>query len=462
MKSSQANISHELEIIRKTFEQFKSGASLDTLKDALGFEIELRTLQRRLNKLKEMGIITASGKTRATLYHLVQSPVEVKGTAQEEDVVPIPLSHEGKEIRKAVMRPIHVRRPVGYNLDFLLSYRPNVDSYLTPDDKRKLAELGKTMRLDQPAGTYAKEILQRLLIDLSWNSSRLEGNTYSLLDTQQLISQGKAADDKTAAEAQMILNHKDAIEFIVQAADEIGFNRYTITNLHALLSNNLLPDPAASGRLRSFGVGIGNSVFTPLGIPQQIEEMFGILLEKAREIQDPFEQAFFVMVQLPYLQPFDDVNKRVARLAANIPLNKHNLAPLAFVDVPEDVYVQGMLGVYELNRVELLKNVFMWAYERSALRYSALRQSLGEPDTFRLKYREDIRSLVTEIVSNAMPPEDARRLIRIKAATLPDKDQSKFTETVDTELLSLHEGNFARYWIRPSAFARWKEVWEKH
>ncbi|WP_217607030.1 Fic family protein [Chitinophaga sp. GbtcB8] len=462
MKTSQADISHELEIIRKTFEQFKSGASLEALKDASGLEIELRTLQRRLNKLKEMGIITTSGKTRATLYYLVQSPIEIKETVQEGEIVPIPLSHEGKEIRKAVMRPSSVRRPVGYNLDFLLSYRPNVDSYLTPDDKRKLTELGKTMRLDQPAGTYAKEILQRLLIDLSWNSSRLEGNTYSLLDTQQLISQGKAADDKTAAEAQMILNHKDAIEFIVQAADEIGFNRYTITNLHALLSNNLLSDPAASGRLRSFGVGIGNSVFVPLSIPQQIEEMFGILLEKAGEIQDPFEQAFFVMVQLPYLQPFDDVNKRVARLAANIPLNKHNLAPLAFVDVPEDLYVQGMLGVYELNRVELLKNVFMWAYERSALRYAALRQSLGEPDMFRLKYREDIRSLVTEIVSNAIPPEDAKRLIRIKAATLPDKDQSKFTETVDTELLSLHEGNFARYWIRPSAFARWKEVWGKH
>ncbi|HEY8918271.1 MAG TPA: hypothetical protein VIM87_17625, partial [Chitinophaga sp.] len=147
---------------------------------------------------------------------------------------------------------------------------------------------------------------------------------------------------------------------------------------------------------------------------------------------------------------------------ANIPLNKHNLAPLAFVDVPEDLYVQGVLGVYELNRVELLKNVFMWAYERSALRYAALRQSLGEPDMFRMKYREDIRDLVTEIVSNAMPLEDAKRLIRIKAATLLHKDQAKFTETVDTELLSLHEGNFARYWIRPSAFARWKEVWGKH
>lgn len=462
MKSSQKNINRELEIIKNSLEQFKEGASLDDLKRAAGLEIGSRTLQRRLDKLQELGIVISSGKTRATLYHLVQTQAELKeekGKEQDEDLVP--LSSKSKDIRKLVTRPIARRRPVGYNMDFLTSYRPNVDSYLTLDDKKRLTELGRTARLDQPAGTYAKEILQRLLIDLSWNSSRLEGNTYSLLDTQRLVSQGQVADNRTAAEAQMILNHKDAIEFIVQAADEIGFNRYTLTNLHALLSNNLLPDPAASGRLRTFGVGITNSVFTPLGIPQQIEEMFELILEKARAIKDPFEQAFFIMVQIPYLQPFDDVNKRVSRLAANIPLNRYNFAPLAFVDVPDDIYVQGILGIYELNRIELYKDVFMWAYERSALRYAALRQSLGEPDPFRLKYREAIRDLITEIISNAMQQKEAMAIIQQKAVTLPEKDRSKFTEAVETELLSLHDGNFARYWVRPLEFKRWKEVWEK-
>jgi len=120
-----------------------------------------------------------------------------------------------------------------------------------------------------------------------------------------------------------------------------------------------------------------------------------------------------------------------------------------------------MLGVYELNRIELLKDVFIWAYERSAFRYAALRQSLGQPDVFRLKYREDIRGLVAEIVSNAVPPDEARRMIRNKAATIPAGDRAKFVEIIDTELLSLHEGNFARYWIRPSEFEKWKRVWGK-
>lgn len=458
MRTSQETIDHEVGVIRKALKKFKDGASIEEIKDASGLELERRTLLRRLDKLVEQGVVTTSGKTRAMLYHLDEvsaQPTEAK----ENKVNIIPLSEEGKEILKAVSQPIAARRPAGYNSDFLLSYRPNINSYLSAEDKRKLAEWGETAKLDQPAGTYAKQVLQRLLIDLSWNSSRLEGNTYSLLDTQQLISQGKVADNKSAMDAQMILNHKEAIEFIVQSAGEIGLNRYSITNLHALLSNNLLNDPGASGRLRRIEVNIGTSVYTPLGIPQQIEEMFEIMLVKAREIEDPFEQVFFIMVQLPYLQPFDDVNKRVSRLAANIPLNQHNLAPLAFVDVPPDMYVKGILGIYELNRFELFKDVFIWAYERSAQRYAVIRQSVGEPDLFRLKYRDEIRDLVTEIVANAIPPDDAGKLIRDKTATLPNEDQQKFTETVDTELLSLHDGNFARYYIRPAEFKKWKNVW---
>lgn len=320
--------------------------------------------------------------------------------------------------------------------------------------------MGKTSSLNQPAGTYAKEILQRLLVDLSWNSSRLEGNTYSLLDTQRLISQGKLADHKTVAEAQMILNHKDAIEFIVQITEEIDLNYYTLTNLHALLSNNLLPDPGASGRLRTFGVGITNSIFTPLAMPQLIDEMFRIMIAKVQEIENPFEQAFFIMAQLPYIQPFDDVNKRVSRLAANIPLNKHNLAPLAFVDVPDNLYVQGLLGIYELERIELFKDVFLWAYERSALRYAAIRQSLGEPDVFRLQYREEIRTLIARIISGAMTQQEASQAVREATRRIPGADQAKFTEIVETELLSLHEGNYARYRVRPSEFSDWKEKWK--
>lgn len=128
----------------------------------------------------------------------------------------------------------------------------------------------------------------------------------------------------------MILNHKAAIELLLDDTVDIGFNRYTICNLHALLSDHLLADQGAGGRLRSKPVGVTGTLFHPLGVPQMIEECFDVLLGKAASIADPFEQAFFVMVQLPYLQPFVDVNKRVSRLAANIPLIRMNICPLSF------------------------------------------------------------------------------------------------------------------------------------
>jgi Fic family protein len=167
----------------------------------------------------------------------------------------------------------------------------------------------------------------------------------------------------------------------VSAADEIGFNRYTILNLHGILAQNLLPDEAA-GRLRRIAVGIEKSAFHPLEVPRLIEECFNQVLATAQAIHDPFEQSLFAMVHLPYLQPFDDVNKRVSRLAANIPFIKANLSPLSFTGVPRSSYTDAMLGVYELNKVDLLKDVFIWAYEQSAERYAAVRQSIGGSRSF--------------------------------------------------------------------------------
>lgn len=456
--AGKKNKKEELEKIKRFLEKHKSGVSSAEIQAAV--HIERRTLLRRLQELGAQGSVRSSGQTRTIRYHLVEQKDEPQ-IGEQANAPLIPLSAKGEKINALVSQPIQRRKPVAYNLNFLRDYRPNVDFYLTNTDLKKLAELGKTAKRAEPAGTYARQILHRLLIDLSWNSSRLEGNTYSLLDTERLISLGEEADNKSAIEAQMILNHKDAIEFIIQSAEDIRFNRYTILNLHGMLSNNLLANRAASGRLRQIAVGVGQTVYMPLEIPQQIEEMFELFLAKADEIQNPFEQAFFAMAHLPYLQPFEDVNKRVSRLAANIPLTKNNLAPLSFTDVPKDVYTKGLLGIYELNKIELLKDVFMWAYERSAAQYAVIRQTLGEPDPFHLKYRVEIKEAIAEIISLALSKKEAAKSIKLKAENIPEKNRHKFIEAVETELLSLHEGNFARYWVKPSEFKKWKEVWDE-
>jgi Fic family protein len=464
MRVSRAEIEKELSRIKEVLAQFEGSVSISAIEERLSPPIEQHTLRRRLARLEELGEVRTSGQRKWTTYQLTSPVREETVTAPVTSVSGqhqiVPLSPEAKAVIKIISQPAEKRKPVAYDMDFLMSYRPNEDSYLTDLEKIKLAALGKTTGSDQPAGTYAKNILQRLLIDLAWNSSRLEGNTYSLLETQRLLSLGKAADDKTAEEAQMILNHKEAIEFIVHAAEEIHFSAYFVSGLHALLSNNLMADPDASGRLRTIGVGIGRSVYMPLEIPQQIEEMYEIILHKADQIENPFEQSFFVSVHLPYLQPFEDVNKRVSRLAANIPLIKHNLSPLSFVGVPKEVYIHGLLGIYELNSIDVHKDVFMWAYERSAARYAALRQTIGRPDPFVTAYRQEIRNIVSEIVLKATPYREAVQKIKKAAERLPQEDRFRFIEIVDTDLMNLKENNIARYFIRPSEFRAWKEKWE--
>lgn len=427
------------------------GLGIEALSRLLGDQISRRSLQRRLSELVATRRLVSEKKGRSTRYLLRPSAGEVK---REESTVA--LSPSGVEVSRKVWRPLAERTPVGYNREFLDKYRPNQSSYLTPETIAHLNRMGRTPDSEKPAGTYARHILDRLLVDLSWASSQLEGNTYSLLDTKRLIEHGQAAEGKDAAETQMILNHKAAIEFLVDSADDLAFNRQTILNLHALLSDNLLPDPDASGRLRRIGVGINDSVYHPLEVPQLIEECFQQVLDTAAAIREPFEQAFFAMVHLPYLQPFEDVNKRVSRLAANIPLVHHNLCPLSFVDVSERAYIAGLLGVYELNRVELLRDVFVWAYERSCQRYAAISQSLGQPDRFRLRFRNELTEVVSEIVRSLVRPTvelvTKAAADRVRAEHLDD-----FVRMAVKELDNLHEGNYARFRLRPSEYQAWRE-----
>ena len=357
-----------------------------------------------------------------------------------------------------VRRPIVRRPPVGYDRAFLEGYAPGETWYLPPPLRRHLHQLGRTPELGRPAGSHARDILDRLLIDLAWASSRLEGNTYSRLDTQNLIEFGQRAEGKDAAEAQMILNHKNAIELLVDEGEHLRCDRRTILTLHAALSENLLSNPADEGRLRSRMVNITGATFTPVAIPQVIEDCSDLLLNKVNAIDDPFEQAFFMMVHIPYLQPFIDVNKRTSRLAANIPLIRDNLCPLSFVDVPERDYVEGTVAVYKLKRITLLRDVFAWAYERSSSQYTVVREALGQPDPVRLRYRSQLEDVVRETVLGGAPPRRSTLESWAEANGVDPRDRAPFAERALDILLNLHEGSAGRYRIRPSDLRAWEEI----
>jgi hypothetical protein len=345
-----------LDHVRDHLNRHPNGLGLADLEAQLKGAVRRRTLQRRLDEWVRFRALRAEGVRRGRRYCIANTPANstvvtptagalAVATIPPEITGGIPLSGVAQRIQSAVRRPIADRNPVGYERGFLERYVPNDTRYLSDAIRTHLHELGRTPDGQRPAGTYARDILSRLLIDLSWSSSRLEGNTYSLLDARELIERGTVAPGKDAKETQMILNHKAAIELLVESAEEVGVDRHTLTNLHALLAENLLDNPRDAGRLRERPIAIGASTHILTAIPQLIEECFALLLDKAAAINDPFEQSFLLVAQLPYLQPFVDANKRTSRLAANISLIESNLVPLSFIDVPERVYVDGLTGI---------------------------------------------------------------------------------------------------------------------
>jgi hypothetical protein len=472
----------ELKRIEDVLLRHPAGLSLLKLQREIHGSISRRTLSRWLSALLAANRIHRQGEARSTRYVYGPVPsaqksqrVEHEGRATEpaiikpagkpaepkgqfempDGIVTIELSSGSRDILEYVSRPAAARTPRGYESHLLDDYVPNKSAYIADKIKVHLHKIGQPIVAERVAGTFARDILSRFLIDLSWASSRLEGNTYTRLDTERLIQFGQEAEGKDAKETQMILNHKRAIELLVEdSADDIGINRFTLFNLHALLSENLMADPEASGHLRRRPVEITGSVYTPTGIPQVIEERFSLILSKAGSIGDPFERAFFLMVHLPYLQPFEDVNKRVSRLAANIPLIQADLCPLSFVDVPERAYISGTLGVYEMTRTDLLRDVFVWAYERSCQRYVVVRDSIAEPDRFRMRYRQALADAVSQIVREKRPPTD-NEIHEVAERMVEPHDLPKFVELVAREFQRLNEFNIARYRLRLQEYWAW-------
>ena len=208
-----------------------------------------------------------------------------------------------------------------------------------------------------------------------------------------------------------------------------------------------------AGRLRRMPVAISHSSYRPLDDPSEIEEEFRVLIDKATAIADPFEQSFFLLVHIPYLQAFDDVNKRTSRIASNIPLLKADLAPMFFITMDDGAYIDGLIGVYELNNVALLRDVYIDAYLASAENYRVLRAELDSPDRAALVYRQFVRSAVRHCVLEwkAFRPDDVRH----KAATagIPETDRGHVADYVGREFHALHEGNAVRYRLRPEDLA---------
>ena len=385
------------------------------------------TVWRALRRLVDEGKLEVSGKGPATSYSLAGAAV----------------------VRAYLQTPYNRRRPASYKKEFLDRYIPNKTFYLAGVDRQRLREAGTPTGAPLPAGTYARRIIERLLIDLSWASSRMEGNTYNLLETERLIRFGQEASGKDRKEAVMILNHKEAIQYVVEDLAATTISRPDLFNIHALLADGLLVDPAMAGRLRRMPVGINHSSYRPLDDQFEIEEEFDILIEKAAAIHDPFEQSFFLLVHIPYLQAFDDINKRTSRIASNIPLLKADLAPMSYLTMDDSAYIDGLIGIYELNNVSLLREVYIDAYLTSAENYRTLRAEIETPEKAALVYRDFVRKAVRRSVLKWKAFRPELIMAMTAEADIPEADREGVVNYIGNEIRGLHEGNVIRYRLRP-------------
>ena len=443
----------ELKEILEILSKYPEGLSRREISKHLSSPIHDKTLQRSLVQLYDRGQIKKEGIKRATRYF----PLGKKSDIREKSYQNFSEKNH-REAFNFLEKPLHLRKPVSYKEKLLVSYIPNETTYISKEKRKKLWQKGQRDPMkNRVVGTYAQKIYNRLLIDLSYHSSRLEGNTYSLLETQRLIEEGVSSEGKTKEEDVMIINHKEAISFLVENAQDIQLTPLYIRNLHHLLSQDLLNNPGSCGQIRSTEVSIGGSQYKPLSNPHRLKELLELLLLKAKKIEDSFEQSFFILVHLSYLQAFEDVNKRTARLACNIPFIKTNLCPLSFVDVPGNDYNKALLAVYELNELEPLMELFCWAYLQSCDQYSVIQDSLGQVDSFRIQFRNNRREVMGQIIRNGLHNDKARTWVEQYCQKHNIPDQDKFVAMVITDMDSLHEGNIIGLRVTVSELKKWTQ-----
>lgn len=201
---------------------------------------------------------------------------------------------------------------------------------------------------------------------MSWKSSQIEGNTYSLLETERLLKEKETASGKTKEEASMLLNHKEALDFLMENPNYINpISVSKIEDIHSILVKEL----ALERNLRKRRVGISGTNYKPLDNEFQIHEALQSTCDIINNKKSVFEKALLALVLISYIQPFMDGNKRTARIVSNALLIRENHCPLSYRTVDSIDYKKAMLLFYEQNNISAIKEIFMQQFEFAVRTY---------------------------------------------------------------------------------------------
>jgi Fic family protein len=412
------------------------GLRKEAIDEGKPFTASRSTVYRWADLAVNMGLITRDGSTSSARYVATERQ-RIQWVKQQ---LSIPSSDRPKKF---------------YNEDFLRSYEPNKTFYLSERNRTRLEQ--RCPVGSAPLSLLENHVVSVFLSDLSFWSSQLEGNEYDYASTIQLLEHKTSKHGIPESDRVMLLNHHDAVRRIIDetphykpgataaiAASQsggIGVRVFDLMGLHAMLSADLMKNPKHCGSLRQSHVEIDKSSYIPPDSADRIEALFESVVAVAAKIENPWEQALFLNVHIPYLQPFEDCNKRVARVACNIPLLRCGVTPMSWTDVTHRDYIDGIIGTYEFNDTALLAEVFTEGYLRSSERFSMLRRQ-GRPDKIAVEYRFETRKAVREMVLEGREfiPQD-----------LPPDQIGNFISYVNTQLAALRESpaNAPRFGIQP-------------
>lgn len=358
-----------------------------------------------------------------------------------------------RERLRAHLQTDHQKRPrIGYHPEWLEEYTPNKTSYLRRVSLQRLMQ--RCPPGTAPLAKLNDHDVSVFMCDLSYASSRLEGNDYDYASTIQLAEHHIEKDGGSHRDKVMILNHRDAVRYVIDSLRDsttpFGVTGHVLRGIHAILSHELLKDPRMCGNLRTAHVEVSQSSYIPPDIPDQIAAQFSRICAKAAKIKNPFEQAFFLQVHLPYLQPFEDCNKRTARVACNIPLLANGVTPISWMDVtnrPRD-YSDAIIGIYEHNDPLLLDEVFVDCFLRSAERFSLL-QRQKNPDPIATKYRQEVKAAIRTRVLDRV--EDTPHSVMLD-------DLAEFADYIERELGALRQNEMLgiRYGLTTDIVRGWQ------
>jgi len=355
--------------------------------------------------------------------------------------------------------PSHLRPHVTYDPARFRSYDPDAAPWLDPTARALMAESVGQGGLDLDPSTYTREIAERFLIEMSWASSALEGNTYSLPETEALIKYAEVAGGKSDLEVQMILNHKQAIGWVIDNIEMAQITPETVMRLHAMLMRTLVRQNNL-GAIRRDPVSITTSSYVPSSDHAELSMGLSELCWKVSKTNDPFEASFALLAGIAYLQPFIDGNKRTGRLLSNIPLLTSGLPPISFIGVGRAAYGIGMTTWYELADTKYLGKAISEGYAITAPSYLVATTTKRVPRSIEIRMRRRLDDAVMEYLSRvvdglAMTPGDFAK------EAFPDiegEDLDVIVQSFSDIIESISEVNCVAYGVEPELVDRYREA----